>query len=136
MTGGSMTPPTDSSWQSLDAALSEALRPPALPPGFRSRLTAEMARSREPAGLRTVVARLEREHRECLAQLDARYLRMRRRTWAAMVGMVSAAAAGTFALLPILTELFGPAGPLVLTALGGLVGFSTSTKIWGGVPQG
>jgi hypothetical protein len=135
MTYERITPPMDTAEQSLDAALLAALPPPPLPPGFRSRLTAAIARSGEPVAFQTLVARLEREHREHLAQLDSAYLRMRRRSLVAMAGGAFVAAAVSFALLPFLTESFGAAGPFVLTAIGGLVGFATSVKSWGALAR-
>ena len=131
MSAGRMTPTGDSPEQRLDAALSKALRAPCPPSDFRSRLVAAIARTREPDGIQTLRARLEREHRECLADLRAGYIRMRRRTLAAIVGGAFAAGAGSIFLLPWLTELFGSAALFVLAVLGAAVGLAMGLRPWG-----
>lgn len=122
MSTGRIPPSADSREQRLDAAVSKALEAPPLPAGFRSRLNAAMARSREPAGLQTLSTRLEREHRQVLAELDAGYVRLRRRTLMALIGGAFAAGGVAAALLPWLTEMFGPAALFVLAVLGALAG--------------
>jgi hypothetical protein len=118
--------------QRLDAVLSKTFRAPSPTSDFRSRLVAAIARTREPDGIQTLRTRLEREYQEQLAELRAGYVRMRRRTLAAIIGGAFAAGAGSVFALPWLTELFGAAALFVLAVLGASVGLAVGLSPWGG----
>jgi hypothetical protein len=117
----------------LDAALARALPPPQLPPDFRARLTAAIARegTHEAAGV-PARARLEREHRERLAELEAGYVRLRRRTLGSVIGGAFAAGAAVALALPWIKSMFGPNAVLVLALLGAAVGLAIGTASWMG----
>lgn len=100
----------------LDAALAHALRAPALPADFRARLNALLGatkiETREMAA-----TRLEREYLAGLAELEAGFVRLRRRTVGLMVGGGVAAGAALPLLLPWLQARFGSYASLALALL-------------------
>ncbi len=112
--------------RALDAALAAALEPPALPVGFRARLDAALdalEESRLGTGRRAARAvALEREHRERLAELEAGYLRLRRRTLGTLIGGAFAAGAAVALAMPWLQAVFGPNTPLALAGAGAFAG--------------
>lgn len=111
--------------RTLDAALAAALPPPPLPAGFRARLDAALkAEARAPGGRAARAAALEREHREELAELEAGYLRLRRRTFGALIGGAFAAGAAVALGMPWLQAAFGADAPLVLAGAGALAGLA------------
>ncbi len=120
----------DSDWdRALDAALVRTLLPPAIPSQFRAQLRAALARE----GLATLArarSRLEREHRERLAELEAGYLRLRRRTLGTLIGGAFAAGAAVALALPWLQASFGPHAPLALGAVGAVIGLAIGTASW------
>lgn len=108
----------------LDAALAAVLEPPALPAGFRTRLATALAEADRAGDSRAArAASLERELRERLAQLDAGYVRLRRRTLGALVGGAFAVGAVMALAMPSLEAAFGARTPLALAGAGTLVGF-------------
>lgn len=115
----------------LDAALSRALCPPALPAGFSTRLQAALVRvaigADERAGSR---AQAQREQRQHLAELDADYLRLRRRTLGTLIGGAFAAGAAVAVALPWLQASFGPNAIYMLAGVGALVGIAIGTASW------
>ncbi|MGH8219700.1 MAG: hypothetical protein ACREUT_14235 [Steroidobacteraceae bacterium] len=115
--------------RALDAALSRALEPPRVTEAFRERMRAALARSTETdlAGLR---ARLETERREMLAQLDAEYIRLRRRTLGTLIGGAFAAGAAAAIALPWMAKLVGPDAPLAVAAIGAAVGLGIGVSSW------
>jgi hypothetical protein len=117
----------------LDSALARALAPPELPAQFRNQLTAAIARE---AALEIAMwgarPRLEREQRERLAELEAGYMRLRRRTLGTLIGGAFAAGAAVAVALPWLKSAFGPNAMLVLAALGAVAGLAIGTASWMG----
>ena len=101
--------------RTFDAALAAALRPPALPPGFEQRLAAALAAAPQETADR---ATLEREHRAKLAELEADYVRLRRRTLGTVIGVAFAAGAAAAVAMPWLQASFG--GTYLLYGLAGV----------------
>jgi hypothetical protein len=125
--------------EKLDAALARALVPPELPADFRARLTTALTREAAlgAAGL-AGRPRLEREQRERLAELEAGYMRLRRRTLGSLIGGAFAAGAAVAVAMPWLQSTFGPNAMLVLSALGAVAGLAIGTASWlgrVGLPQ-
>jgi len=115
----------------LDASLARVLRPPELPAQFRTQLTAAIAREAAlELALRSARPRLEREQRERLAELDADYMRLRRRTLGSLIGGAFAAGAAVAVALPLLKAIFGPNAMLVLAGLGAVAGLAIGTASW------
>jgi hypothetical protein len=103
----------------LDAVLARTLLPPAVPRTLRARVEAAVAQTKEadfPASRR----HLELEARKQLAELEAQYVRLRRRTLGTVIGAAFAAGAVAAWFMPYLTAQLGRAAPLVL-ALGGTI---------------
>jgi hypothetical protein len=120
----------ESEWnRALDAALKRALAPPALPSQFRARLQSALAREGEP-NLSGARARLEREQRERLAELEAGYLRLRRRTLGNLVGGAFAAGVAVALAMPWVRESFGDDAPLALSGVGTVVGLAIGIAFW------
>ena len=118
-------PPPDAA---LDAALARALAPPALPAGFQLRLQAALARQASGTEQRAARrAQAQREERQHLAELDADYLRLRRRTLGTLIGGAFAAGAAVAVVLPWFKSIFGPNAMLALAALGAVVGLAIGT---------
>ena len=115
----------------LNSALARALPPPELPEGFRSIVTAGIAREAalEAAG-RAARPRLEREQRERLAELEAGYMRLRRRTLGTLIGGAFAAGAAVAVAMPWLKAMFGPNAMLALSVLGAVAGLAIGTASW------
>lgn len=119
----------------LDTALARALRAPIPPGDFRTRVDAALRRAAESDGSRPAArARLEREQREQLAQLRAGYLRLRRRTFASLVGGAFAAGAAAALLMPWLEATFGPNALLLLAVGTALAGLAIVASYW--TPRG
>ncbi len=116
--------------RALDAALAKALRSPTLPEDFRIRLKAALARAGAPESRESARARLEREGREGLAELESGYLRLRRRTLGTLVGGAFAAGAGVALLLPWLEAALGLDALRILAALGGVFGLAVGVVAW------
>jgi hypothetical protein len=121
--------PRESLEQALDAALGRVLSPPAVPPHFRTRLMAALARVSDET-LAEARRRLQLEEAARLADLEAGYLRLRRRTLGTLIGVAFAAGAALTLALPWLREHFGPATPLLLSGLGGVIGVGIGVKAW------
>lgn len=127
-------PSDDALDRALDAALSHALAAPDLPPGFRARLQRALARATADDAAGTALARLrqrlESEQHERLSELQAGYLRLRRRSLAALVvGAFAAGASATFAM-PWLVSHIGPSAPLVMSGIGALLGLTIAFGSW------
>jgi hypothetical protein len=117
--------------RALDSALARVLHPPVVPTGFHARLQAALRRAGANAGSRAASReRVEHEQREWLAELDADYLRLRRRTLGTLIGGAFAAGAGVAVALPWLRASFGPNAMLVLAAAGALIGLAIGTAAW------
>jgi hypothetical protein len=120
----------DSEWnRALDAALTRALPPPALPSQFRARLQSALAREAD-ASLLGARSRLEREQRERLDELEAGYLRLRRRTLGNSVGGAFVAGVAVALALPWLRESFGEDAALVLSGVGTVAGLTIGVAFW------
>jgi hypothetical protein len=131
--------PPDALDSALDRALARALPPPGLPADFRGQLSAAIAREAAlealGPGLRS---RLEREQRERLAEFEAGYTRLRRRTLATLIGGAFAAGAAAAVALPWLKLMFGPNAVLALAILGTVAGLAIGASSWiarSGLPQ-
>ena len=115
----------------LDAALARALIAPVLPPGFPMQLQAALAREAAGTGDRAAIRALaQRQQRERMAELDADYLRLRRRTLGTLIGGAFAAGAAVAVALPWLQASFGANGIYVLAGLGAVVGLGIGTASW------
>lgn len=115
----------------VDAALVRTLVPPELPPDFRARLSAALARQAESeAGSAQARARLEREQRQRLQEFQAGYLRLRRRTLVTLIGGAFVAGATITFAMPWLRSLAGANTPLLLVALGSAVGLAIGLSAW------
>jgi ferric-dicitrate binding protein FerR (iron transport regulator) len=115
----------------LDAALGHAFIPPALPAGFQIRLQAALARQATGQDERALSRALaQREQRQRMAELDADYLRLRRRTLGTLIGGAFAAGAAVAVALPWLQASFGPNATYVLAGLGAVVGLGIGTASW------
>ena len=121
----------DARERALDGALARVLSAPALPAEFHTQLQAALVRAGESAsGRANGRARLEREQRERLAELEAGYLRLRRRTLGTLIGGAFAAGAAVAVALPWLKASFGPNAIFILAALGALAGLAIGTASW------
>jgi ferric-dicitrate binding protein FerR (iron transport regulator) len=115
----------------LDAALARVLIPPAPPDGFQIRLQAALARQATGQEERAVSRALaQREQRQHMAELDADYLRLRRRTLGTLIGGAFAAGAAVAVAFPWLQASFGPNATYVLAGLGAVVGLGIGTASW------
>ena len=115
----------------LDAALARVLIPPAPPDGFQIRLQAALARQATGQEDRAVSRALaQREQRQRMAELDADYLRLRRRTLGTLIGGAFAAGAAVAVAFPWLQASFGPNATYVLAGLGAVVGLGIGTASW------
>jgi hypothetical protein len=115
--------------QALDAGLGRALSPPAVPADFRARLMAAISRADEEF-LAEARRRLQLEEATRLADLEAGYLRLRRRTLGTLVGGGFAAGAVLTLALPWLKQSFGSATPLLLGGLGAAIAVGIGVKAW------
>jgi hypothetical protein len=117
--------------RALDRVLARVLESPVLPAEFHARMQAALVRARESAGAgASGRARLEREQRERLAELEAGYLRLRRRTLGTLIGGAFAAGAAVAVALPLLRASFGPNAIFILAALGAVAGLAIGTATW------
>ena len=113
----------------LDGALRRALAPPALPSGFRQRLTAAIARL--PADERAQLRRaLEQERAEQLAQQRRDSVRLGLNTLGALLGGAFVAGVGTTLAWPWINATFAPHGPLALGLIGAGIGLSIGLSSW------
>jgi hypothetical protein len=108
----------------LDAALAAALPPPALPVGFERRLAAAIQAEPRPDRNRAALEALEREHIERLAQLDAGYVKLRRRTLGSLIGAAFAAGAVLTLAMPLLQRVWGANLAYVLAGSGAVIGLA------------
>ncbi len=115
--------------RALDSALGRVLEPPPVTEAFRRRVRAALTRAADTE-LADLRARLEAERRDTLAQLDADYIRVRRRTLAAMIGGAFAAGAAAAIALPWMTTRIGPDAPLAVAAIGAAVGIGIGASSW------
>jgi hypothetical protein len=120
--------------RALDAALAQALVAPDLPAGFHARLQRALMRAAadevDKKTLAQLRQRLESEQHRRLGELQAGYLRLRRRTLTALV--VGAFAAGAVAALamPWLASHIGPSAPFVMSGIGALLGLVVAYGSW------
>ena len=118
-----MSDPESEEMRTLDTALAQALRPPMLPSGFERRLAQALAETPQEDWQSAGRARLEREHREKLAELQADYVRLRRRTLGTAIGAAFAAGAAVAFAMPWIQASFGGTTVLyVLLGAGTLLG--------------
>jgi hypothetical protein len=120
--------------RALDAALEHTLVAPDLPAGFHARLQVALTRgaAEDVDGLTfaQLRQRLEREQQQRLAGLQQGYLRLRRRTLAALVGGAFAAGAAAVLVMPWLASHIGPSAPLVMSAIGASLGLAIAFGSW------
>lgn len=115
--------------RALDQALARVLSAPPVPKQLRTRVQAAVLRAGDQE-LAQARARLEREARVHLAELEQGYLRVRRRTLGSLIGAAFAAGAAVAWLMPYLKAHFGPNAPLVLAAGGAVVGLAIAAGSW------
>jgi hypothetical protein len=115
--------------RALEAELERILAPPELPAQFRAKLQAALVRAGDlsPADTRS---RLERERREWLAEIDQKYMRLKRRTLGTMIGGAFAAGAAAAIVMPWVTAQLGPIAPLVIACTGAVVGLGIAAASW------
>jgi hypothetical protein len=115
----------------VDAALARALAPPELPPDFRARLTAAIAREADGEALSPERrARLQREEHQRLLEFEAGVVRLRRRTLGTLIGGAFAAGAAVAVAMPWARAHFGPNAMLVLASIGAAVGLAIALSSW------
>ncbi|HJS91627.1 MAG TPA: hypothetical protein VJ738_16795 [Steroidobacteraceae bacterium] len=113
----------------LDRALGRALQPPRVSADFRRRLQAALSRAGE-TDLSELRSRLEGERRAQLADLESRYVRLRRKTLGALIGAAFATGTALALTLPWLERHFGADTPLVLTSGGAAAGLAIAFLAW------
>jgi hypothetical protein len=113
----------------LDRALTRVLAPPSVPAQLRTRVRAAVRRAGDDE-LTQARARLEREARTQLADLEQGYVRLQRRTLGTLIGAAFAVGAAVAWLMPYLTARFGPNAPLVLAAGGAVLGLAIAAVSW------
>jgi hypothetical protein len=113
----------------LHKALARSLPGPELPDGFRARLLA--ASACVPALDHTTRRRdLEGEHHEQLAALRADFIRIRRRTLGALIGVAFTAGATTAAAIPWITAALGWSAAYAVPSVGAAVGVAIALTAW------
>lgn len=130
-----MREPSDAALdRALDVALSRVLVAPDLPQGFDARLRLALARAAadesDPTTLAQLRQRLEREQRQQLEELQEGYLRLRRRTLAALVSGAFAVGAAAALAMPWLESHVGSKAPLIMSAIGASVGLAVAFGSW------
>jgi hypothetical protein len=115
--------------RALDAALARTLSPPRVPADFGAKLGAALARAADSSSS-DARSRLEREHREKLAQLEQDYIRLRRRTLGTMIGGAFAAGAAAAVALPWVTANLGPLAPFAIASTGTVAGIALGLWSW------
>jgi hypothetical protein len=121
-------PPAGAFEKALDSALARCLAPPSLPRDFREQLRAALARS--PAADHALLAAVEREHAQQLAELQMGYVRLRHRTLGGLIGAAFAAGLLITLALPWITAHFGKDAVFALPAIGAAVGLGLSLRSW------
>jgi len=122
--------------RALDGALARVLCAPALPGEFHARLQAALVRAGDTQGTHaTLRARMEHEQRTHMAEFEADYLRLRRRTLGTLIGGAFAAGAAVAVALPWLQGSFGANAIYILAGLGALAGLAIGTASWLGRAQ-
>jgi hypothetical protein len=118
----------DAKERALDTALALTLSAPPLPAGSRAQVNAALLCTAQRSDMER--ARLESERRERLAEIEAGYLRLRRRTLGVLIGGAFAAGAAVAVLMPWFNSTFGPNAIFALAACGTLVGLAIGTISW------
>lgn len=114
--------------RALDSALARSLAPPSLPAGFRARLMAAVARSGDVRQLAR--AQMESEHRQRLAEMEAGYLRLQRRTLGTLIGAAFVTGALVAVALPLIRDRWGDNAVFLLPLVGGLLAFAIGAGSW------
>ncbi|HTW38691.1 MAG TPA: hypothetical protein VMD49_08985 [Steroidobacteraceae bacterium] len=117
-----MNGPESPEMRALDAALAAVLRAPELPPDFDRRLAAALRAAPAEEWSHAARAALEREHEERLAELQAGYVRLRRRTLGTWIGAAFAAGAAAALAMPWLQSLFGANVLYIIAGAGSVIG--------------
>ena len=113
----------------LDRALRQAIVAPALPAGFRQRLTAAIARQpSHDAALRREL--LERERLDQLAELHRDSVRLRLKTLGSLIGGAFTAGVGTTLAWPWISTTFAPHGGIALLAISAALGLAIGIPSW------
>src|SRR5215472_7436852 len=115
--------------RALDRALSRVLSAPPVPPQLRKRVQAAILRATDQE-ITQARARLDREARAQLAELEQGFVRLRRRTLGTLIGVAFATGAVVAWLMPYLTARFGPNAPMVLAAGGAVIGLAIAAGSW------
>ncbi|HTT03737.1 MAG TPA: hypothetical protein VMF64_00490 [Steroidobacteraceae bacterium] len=120
--------------RALDAALGRVLVAPDLPQGFDERLRLALVRAAaqgvDAPTLAQLRQRLEREQHARLTGLQQDYLRLRRRTLAALIGGAFAAGAAAALAMPWLVGHIGRSAPLLMAACGASLGLAIGFGSW------
>jgi hypothetical protein len=109
--------------RALDAALTQLLVAPGPSSAFRERLRAAIARS-DATDIGAQRAQLERELRAQMVELNSGYVRLQRRTLAAILGGAFAAGAAAMVALPWLQSQFGAGSVIAVPVVGAVVGLA------------
>ena len=109
--------------RALDAALARTLASPGPSAEFRVRLRAAIARA-DAADDRVLRTRLDQELHEQVAELKSGYVRLQRRTLAAVIGGAFATGAAAMIALPWLQDHFGSGSIIAVPLVGAVVGLA------------
>jgi hypothetical protein len=115
--------------RALEGELERTLAPPELPAHFRAKLQAALVRAGD-SSLAETRSRLERERHEWLAEIDHKYVQLKRRTLGTMIGGAFAAGATAAIVLPWVTAHLGSIAPLVIAVTGAAVGVWIGVSSW------
>jgi hypothetical protein len=113
----------------LDRALRQAIVAPALPAGFRQRLTAAIARnSLQDTALRREL--VERERLDQLAELHRDSVRLRLKTLGSLIGGAFTAGVGTALAWPWIHATFAPHAGIALLVISAALGLAIGVPSW------
>jgi hypothetical protein len=115
--------------RALDGVLARTFSAPRVPEQFRARLAAALVRAADSSNP-DARARLEREHRARLEELEQNYVRLRRRTLGTMIGGAFAAGAAAAVALPWVTARLGDYAPLAIASTGAAAGLALGFWSW------
>jgi hypothetical protein len=124
-----MDQPDEMTDAALDRGLRQALSAPALPPGFRERLRAALARDPGEELMRRRQAAL-REHEAGIAALARDSVSLRLKTLGTLIGGAFAAGVALTLAMPWIREFFAPYGNLALGAIGVAIAAGAAFASW------
>lgn len=115
--------------QALDQALVRSLPPPPVPPHFRARLLAAIARAPR-VDAQFSRAALEAEHDQQLRALKSGYIRVQRRTLGMLVGAAFATGVIVTLAMPWIRANYGENAVFAVPLVGALVGVGIGAFSW------